>query len=77
MNNDFLKLLFLNMGKTLGIALGLIIALFLLYFGILKTLFIAAFVILGFILGKWFDEGVNVKKFFKDIVDSFSENKWQ
>ncbi len=77
MNNDFLKLLFLNFGKTLGVVLGFILALFLIFFGILKTLFILAFIVLGFILGKWVDEGVNVKKFFKDIVDSFSENKFE
>lgn len=76
MNNDFLRLLFLNFGKTLGIVLGFILAVLLIFFGILKTLFILAFIILGFIIGKWFDEGVNVKKFFKDIVDSFSENKF-
>ncbi len=76
MNNDFLRLLFLNFGKTLGIVLGFILAVLLIFFGILKTLFILAFIVLGFIIGKWFDEGVNVKKFFKDILDSFSENKF-
>jgi uncharacterized membrane protein len=76
MNNDFLRLLFLNFGKTAGIVLGFVLALLLLFFGILKTLFIIAFIVLGFIIGKWFDEGVNVKKFFKGIVDSFSENKF-
>jgi uncharacterized membrane protein len=77
MNNDFLKLLFLNFGKTAGIVLGFLLALFLLFFGILKTLFIFAFIILGYIIGKWFDEGVSVKQFFKNLMESISENKWQ
>jgi uncharacterized membrane protein len=77
MNNDFLKLLFLNFGKTAGIVLGFVLALFLIFFGLLKTLFILAFIVLGFIIGKWVDEGVSIKQFLKELVDSFSENKWQ
>lgn len=77
MNNDFIKLLLLNFGKTAGVILGLLLALSLIFFKLLNTLLIIALVILGFIIGKWFDEGVSLKKFLKDIVDSFGENKWQ
>lgn len=75
--NDFLKFIFSNFGKFIGLTLGLIIALCLLFFGIWKTLFIVALVILGFIIGKWYDEGLSVKKVIKDIMDSIRENKWQ
>jgi uncharacterized membrane protein len=77
MNNDFIKLLLLNFGKTAGIILGLLLALSLIFFKLLNTLLIIALVVLGFIIGKWFDEGISLKKFLKDIVDSFGENKWQ
>ena len=51
--NDLLKYLILNIGKVVGILAGLIIALLIIKFGLLKTLFIIALVILGLILGKW------------------------
>lgn len=75
--NDFLKFIFLNLGKFIGITFGLIVALCLLFLGIWKTLFIISIVILGFIIGKWYDEGFSIKKIVRDIIDSFRENKWQ
>ncbi|MBP7791482.1 MAG: DUF2273 domain-containing protein [Candidatus Goldbacteria bacterium] len=75
--NDFMKFIFSNFGKFSGVILGIIIALCLLFMGIWKTLFIVAFVVLGFIIGKWYDEGLTIKKIAKNIVDSFRENKWQ
>ena len=77
MNNDLVKLLLLNFGKTAGAVIGLLLALSLIFFKLLNTLLIIALVVLGFIIGKWFDEGVSLKKFLKEIMDSFSENKWQ
>ena len=77
MNNEFLRFIFLNIGKAAGVILGLIVALFLVFLGILKTLLILAFIVLGYLIGKWYDEGVSVKKFFQDLLDSLSENKWQ
>jgi len=75
--NEFIKLLLLNPGKTAGIVLGFVLALFLIFIGIFKTLFIAGLVVLGYILGKWHDEGVSFKRFLKNIVDSFRDNKWK
>ncbi|MCX8093309.1 MAG: DUF2273 domain-containing protein [Candidatus Goldbacteria bacterium] len=75
--NDFLKLIFSNFGKFLGITLGLIIALCLIFLGFWKTLFIIGIVILGFIIGKLYDEGFSIKKIIKDIIETFRENKWQ
>ena len=34
-------------------------------------------VVLGYILGKWHDEGVSFKRFLKNIISSFRDNKWQ
>lgn len=75
--NDFLKFIFSNFGKFLGLFLGLIIALCLLFLGIWKTLFVVGLVILGFIIGKLYDEGFSIKKIIKDVIDSIRENKWQ
>ncbi len=75
--NDFLKFIFSNFGKLIGLVLGLIIALCLLFLGIWKTLFIVGLVISGFIIGKWYDEGFSIKKIIKDFIDSIRENKWQ
>ena len=77
MDNDLLKFLFLNFGKTTGIILGFLLALSLIFLKLLNTLLIIGLIILGFIIGKWFDEGVSLKKFLKAILDSFSENKFQ
>lgn len=77
MNNDFIRFLFLNFGKTTGIILGFLLALSLIFLKLLNTLLIIGLIVLGFIIGKWFDEGVSLKKFLKDIMDSFSENKFQ
>lgn len=77
MNNEILKFILLNFGKTAGVVLGLLLALSLIFFKLLNTLLIIGLVVLGFIIGKWFDEGVNLRKFIKDLVDSVSENKFQ
>jgi hypothetical protein len=77
MNNDLLKFLLLNFGKTAGVVLGLLLALSLIFLKLQNTLLLIALVILGFLIGKWFDEGVSLKKFLKELMDSFSENKWQ
>lgn len=77
MNNDFIKFLFLNFGKTSGVILGFLLALSLIFLKLLNTLLIIGLIIVGFIVGKWFDEGVSLKKFLKAIMDSFSENKFQ
>ncbi|MCX7698730.1 MAG: DUF2273 domain-containing protein [Candidatus Goldbacteria bacterium] len=74
--NDLLKLIFSNFGKFLGITFGLIIALCLIFIGFWKTLFIISIVIIGFIIGKLYDEGFSIKKIIKDIIETFRENKW-
>ncbi len=75
--NEILRFIFLNIGKVVGVILGLLIAFFLLVFGLLKTLFIAAFIILGFILGKWHDEGISLKKLVREFLNALKIEKWQ
>lgn len=75
--NEILKFIFLNIGKVVGVILGLLIAFFLLTFGLLKTLFIAAFIILGYILGKWHDEGVSLRKIIREFLNALKIEKWQ
>jgi len=77
MDNDFFKLLFLHFGKTAGVILGLLLALSLIFLKPLNTLLIICLIVLGFIVGKWVDEGVSLKKFLKSVLDSISENKWR
>lgn len=73
--NELLKFLLLNTGKVVGVVLGLLIAFFLLTFGFLKTLFIAAFLILGYILGKWHDEGISLKKMIREFLNALKIEK--
>ena len=74
--NDFLRFLLLNIGKISGALIGFLLALFLVIFGFFKTLFIVALTLLGFILGKWKDEGLSLRKMLKEIVHSLRERKW-
>ncbi len=73
--NDVLRVIILNIGKITGALAGLLIALFLVCFGLFKTLFIAGLVVLGFILGKWYDEGVSFGKIASDIVRAIRVRK--
>lgn len=73
--NDVFRIIFLNIGKITGALAGLLIALFLVCFGLFKTLFIAGLVVLGFILGKWYDEGVSFGKIASDIVSAIRVRK--
>ncbi len=74
--NDFLRFLAVNIGKTAGVISGFVLALFIIFFGIPNTLLIIALVVLGFILGKWRDEGFSFSKFFRDIAAAVRDRKW-
>lgn len=57
-------------GKTIGIAIGLAAAILFLSFGFWRALFIIICIVIGYFIGKRFDEDQNfnqwVKKIFKD-----------
>jgi uncharacterized membrane protein len=74
--NELLKYAALNFNKVVGALIGFILALFIIFFGIPNTLLIIALVVLGFIFGKWRDEGFSFTKFFRDIAAAVRDRKW-
>ncbi len=68
--NELLKFIILNFWKIAGLILFFFLALFLVLFGFFKTLFIAALTLLGFILGKWKDEGISLNQVIRNIYSS-------
>ena len=68
--NELLKYIILNFWKISGLILFFLLALFLVIFGFFKTLFIIALSVLGFILGKWKDEGISFTQLIKNIFKS-------
>ena len=68
--NELLKYLILNFWKIAGVLLFFLLGLSLVIFGFLKTLFIIAFCVLGYLLGKWKDEGVSLKQMLKKLSSS-------
>jgi len=68
--NELLKFIILNFWKITGFVLFFFLALFLVLFGFFKTLFIAALTLLGFILGKWKDEGISLNQVIRNIYSS-------
>ena len=73
--NEILKYLILNFWKITGVILFFLLALLLVIFGFLKTLFIIAFCVLGYILGKWKDEGVSLRQMLKKFSSSMRINR--
>ena len=68
--NELLKFIILNFWKLAGCVFFFFLALFLVIFGFLKTLFILALAVLGFIFGKWKDEGISFTQVIKNIYSS-------
>ena len=68
--NELLKFIILNFWKIAGLVLFFFLALFLVLFGFFRTLFIAALTLLGFILGKWKDEGISLTQVIRNIYSS-------
>ncbi len=66
MNLDtFLELIKEHKGKTVGITFGFLFGIFTVILGFWKTFFIAFCIILGFILGRRFDENDR----FRDLMN--------
>lgn len=57
----FLEWIILHRGKILGAAAGLAIGVSVIYFGVLKTLFITICVVLGYLAGKQLDDRVDIR----------------
>ena len=48
-----------NPGKAVGLFLGLVLGLFILFLGFLKTLFVFLFVAIGYLIGKLKDDKIS------------------
>ena len=68
--NELLKFIILNFWKLAGFLSFFLLALFLVIFGLLKTLFKVALAVLWYILGKWKDEGVSFTQMIRNIYAS-------
>lgn len=55
--SEFLHWLFEHRGKVVGTLLGLLLGWMIVAYGVFKTLFVAACLIGGYVVGTWLDEG--------------------
>lgn len=56
-----------NLGKFIGLLAGLIFGILILLIGILKTIVILVFALIGFYLGHLWDGGRSIQGIFKNI----------
>lgn len=56
-----------NLGKLLGVTVGLLLGWMVIQYGLFKTLFVIFMVISGYLLGKQVDEGRTLDSFFDRI----------
>ena len=49
-----------NRGKVFGVLIGLVAALLIIFFGFWKTIFIAILILIGYFIGKRFDDKVGL-----------------
>jgi len=74
---DLLRILVQNIGKVAGTVLAFFIALSIVLFGFLNTIFIILCVLLGFYVGTLFDQGFSIRKTIKDIISLLRLDKWR
>ncbi len=56
-----------NLGKLIGIALGLFLGWMIIEYGLFRTLFVVILVVAGYLLGKQVDEGEGPESLWKRI----------
>ena len=56
-------------GKFIGLALGLVAGLFFVFLGWKAFLILLGFILLGLLVGAWFDSRGNVKRRLKKLTD--------
>ena len=56
-----------NLGKLIGVTVGLILGWMIIEYGILETLFVVILIIVGYIIGKQMDEGDSLSSFVDRI----------
>ncbi len=58
----FLEWMLMHRGKIIGVLVGLMLSLSVIFWGILKTLLIVVCVVLGYLGGKQLDDQVDIKE---------------
>lgn len=56
-----------NLGKLIGVALGLLLGWMIIEYGLAKTIFVIILVVVGYIFGKQADENGNLGSLFSRI----------
>lgn len=64
---DWQDFLAKNLGKLIGITLGLLLGWMIIEYGLIKTVFVIILVAIGFILGKQADDGEKLSSFIDRI----------
>lgn len=63
-----IEILAYHRGKIIGISLGFILSIMVLFIGFFKTLFIVFCIWLGYIIGKKYDEREDIKEILNKIL---------
>lgn len=70
-NETWQQFLAENLGKLLGVGLGLLLGWMIIEYGILKTLFVIVLVALGYFFGKKADDGEDFGSLFKRLFRGY------
>ena len=57
-----------NPGKAAGIAAGAVAGILILTLGVIKTVLVILFILLGYLIGKLKDDNISLKTFLDDIM---------
>ncbi|MFZ5639592.1 MAG: DUF2273 domain-containing protein [Bacillota bacterium] len=60
-----------NLGKVLGVALGLLLGWMIIEYGMLKTLFVFVLVAVGYFFGKKADDGEDLRDFVRRMFRGY------
>ncbi|MGE5559902.1 MAG: DUF2273 domain-containing protein [Chloroflexota bacterium] len=71
MADDIKQYLSRNRGRVFGALTGLILALLILHYGLLRAIFICAMVVIGYVVGRWLDDD---QAGLSDLLDRFLPN---
>ncbi|MHB9094093.1 MAG: DUF2273 domain-containing protein [Eubacteriales bacterium] len=56
-----------NLGKLIGVTLGLLLGWMIIEYGVFKTLFVIVLIVVGYLFGKQADDGENLSLFIARI----------
>ncbi len=64
---DWQEFMVNNLGKLIGITLGLLLGWMIIEYGLFKTLFVIILVVVGYLLGKQADDGESLSSFINRL----------